>query len=125
MDADINSSTLAQRKRDGPITHRSLDRNQQVLTNALQLTFFLGVWAGWVVVRLFGTTDLPAPFLLGRGAVVRPGGVGGVPCGATQAQAAAAVCMGGVGQVDRCSQFGLVVRTPLSHGGDHRFNPGN
>ena len=25
-------STLAQRKRDGPITHRSLDRNQQVLT---------------------------------------------------------------------------------------------
>ena len=27
----VISSTLAQRKRDGPITHRSLDRNQQVL----------------------------------------------------------------------------------------------
>jgi hypothetical protein len=27
-----DSSTLAQRKRDGPKTHRSLDRNQQVLT---------------------------------------------------------------------------------------------
>ncbi len=29
------SSTLAQRKRDGPITHRSLDRNQQVLTEVV------------------------------------------------------------------------------------------
>ncbi len=29
----MKRSTLAQRKRDGPITHRSLDRNQQVLMN--------------------------------------------------------------------------------------------
>ena len=28
-------STLAQRKRDGPITHRSLDRNQQVLIDGI------------------------------------------------------------------------------------------
>ena len=82
MDADINSSTLAQRKRDGPITHRSLDRNPQVLTNALQLTFFLGVWAGWVVVRLWEEHG-SAPL-----------GGAGVPCGATQAQAAAAVSIG-------------------------------